>query len=136
MAFTATFSFAVIFSVPKRELVFCGLTGGIGWMFYKMIASGSGIIVASFVATLIITIISRVLAVRRKSPISVFLTPGIISLVPGAGIYNTMYQIIINENSNAIAAGLETLKIAGIIGVGVMVVLSLPRRLFDLFAIQ
>ena len=30
----ATLSFAVLFCAPKSELLFCGLTGAIGWIVY------------------------------------------------------------------------------------------------------
>ena len=32
VGFFATLSFAILFSAPKRQLVFCGLTGAAGWI--------------------------------------------------------------------------------------------------------
>ena len=39
MAFGATFAFAFLFCVPKKELVFSGLSGALGWIVYYGIRS-------------------------------------------------------------------------------------------------
>lgn len=81
-------------------------------------------------AVLIVTFISRYLSVLRKMPITVFLIAGIFPLVPGAGIYATMYGVITDDVLAATQKGIETLKIAGVIGIGIAMVLSLPPYLF------
>lgn len=134
MAFFATLSFSIIFNVPKKEVVFCGLTGCIGWFFYQFVIVTGGnnyVTLSSFIATLFIAAISRFLSYRRKTPVTVYLISGIIPLVPGAGIYYTMYGIINNDNFTALATGIDTLKIAGVICVGMLIILSLPREIFD-----
>ena len=35
VAVFATIAFAVLFSVPKKELAFCGFTGALGWIIYS-----------------------------------------------------------------------------------------------------
>ena len=42
VAMIATISFAILFSAPKQELLFCGLSGAIGWLFYFIIV-GAGL---------------------------------------------------------------------------------------------
>ena len=36
VAVFATIAFAVLFSVPKKELAFCGFTGALGWIIYSV----------------------------------------------------------------------------------------------------
>lgn len=134
MAFFATLSFSIIFNVPKREVVYCGLTGCIGWFFYQFVIITGGsdyAVLSSFIATLIIAAISRFLCYRRKMPVTIYLISSIIPLVPGAGIYYTMYGIINSDNFTALATGIDTLKIAGVICIGILIILSLPREIFD-----
>lgn len=128
-AFAATLCFSVLFSVDKRQLIFCGLAGGIGWLVYILLNKyGGGF--AVFGAALSVTVISRAFAVIRKSPVTVFLIPGIIPLVPGAGIYNTMYSAVTGNNAGISQYGYETLTLAGAIAIGIIAALSLPGRIF------
>ena len=34
MAFSACFFFAIVYNTPKRELIFCGLFGGLAYGIY------------------------------------------------------------------------------------------------------
>ena len=41
VAMFASISFAILFTAPKKEVVFCGLTGALGWaVYYGMTKSG------------------------------------------------------------------------------------------------
>lgn len=132
LSFIATVSFAVLFHVPRQQYFFCGLTGACGWLCYLLVTeNGGSVVLASFVAAIALTFISRILAVVRKMPITVFLICGIFPIVPGAGIYYTAYYIMMNENALASAKGMETLKIAVAISLGIALVISLPYRLFS-----
>ena len=55
---------------------------------------------------------------------------GIIPLVPGVGIYYTSYDIFMNHLTEASQKGMETLKIAIAISLGIMCVLLIPQKLF------
>lgn len=41
VAFVSTIAFAIIFHTPKKEYLFCGITGGVGWLVY-LICVGMG----------------------------------------------------------------------------------------------
>ncbi|HHV13433.1 MAG TPA: threonine/serine exporter [Clostridiales bacterium] len=131
MAALATVSFSVLFNVPAREYVFCGITGAIGWLFYLITCSMLGSIAfANFIAAIIITVVSRLFAVNRRVPVTIFLIAGIFPLVPGAGIYYTTSHIFNNEVNLAAAKGIETISIAICIAFGIMVVFLIPQKLF------
>ena len=131
VAFLATVSFAALFNVPSKQYIYCGITGAIGWFFYLLLHNYNGsVVVASFVATAVLTAVSRLFAVHRKTPITIFLIAGIFPLVPGAGIYYTAYYLITNDNMMALNKGLETAKIAVAIALGIVCVFSLPYGFF------
>ncbi len=132
VAFAATIAFAVIFHSPRRELLFTGLTGAAGWAVYLLaMGLGSGVVSASFLATLALAWLSRVFSFARKAPVTVFLICGIFPLVPGAGIYYTGYNFFMGLDGQALDKGLETIKIAVAIALGIGIVLSLPQGLFS-----
>jgi uncharacterized membrane protein YjjB (DUF3815 family) len=133
-AFAATLTFSMLFNVPKKELVFCGMTGAAGWLVSRAVmgAVPYALVLGTFAGTLVLTYIARILSYRRRTPVLVYLIGGILPLVPGAGIYHTMYELImVAEDSRALEFGLETAKITGVIAVGIICVLSMPRLFFD-----
>ena len=131
VAMFATISFAILFTAPKKEVVFCGLTGALGWaVYYGMTNQGIHLVLASLVATFCLTVLARCFAVVRKSPVTVYLLPGIFPLVPGAGIYYTAYYLFIGNTEMSGVKGLETLEIAGAIVFGIIFGFGIPQKLF------
>lgn len=129
-SFFATVGFAVFLNSPKSILIHSGLVGGIGWViFYYLINLTSNDILANFIASLFVSYISEVLARKLKQPAIVFLIPGIIPLVPGLGMYNTMLYLIQRDYINGIAKGVDVLFVAGAISLGALVVSSLFKTI-------
>lgn len=132
VCFFATLSFAVLFSAPKRQLIFCGLTGAAGWFVYLLIMqSDLGFGVANLAVAFTLTLMSRIFAAIERNPVTVYLLAGIFPLVPGAGIYYTSYYFIMHEMEQFAAKGAETLIIAGAIAFGIVFGFSLPQSLFN-----
>ncbi len=130
-SFIATLSFSMLFNTPKSELVFCGICGTFAWLAYELsVWNGLSTVSGAFVASLLVTYMCRTLSFVRKIPLTIFLLSGIIPLVPGAGIYSTMYNIVLNDVTRATVKGVETLKISGVIAIGIIIVLSMPRGAF------
>lgn len=128
----ATLSFAVLFTAPKKELLFCGLTGAVGWFVYlSCIDGGAGKPVANLAASCALTVLSRTIAALRKNPVTVYLIAGIFPLVPGAGIYYMSYYFIMNKMDLCSASGMETIKVAGAIVLGIVFGFSLPQTWFN-----
>ena len=130
IAIFATGAFAVLFNAPKDQWLFAGLTGGIGWIFYRNLLPSLNSSIATFIAVLAVTLLSRIFAILRKSPVTIFLVCGIFPLVPGVGIYYTSYYFIIGEAAHAGSYGMETFKIAIAIALGIMFILSIPQKWF------
>jgi len=135
MSFIGTMGFSIIFNVPRKELVCCGIGGAIGWIIYQIItgATSDGLL-ATFFAAMAVCSVARIWSLRRKMPVMLYMIPGIIPLVPGAGIYYTMFNAVTGETIQAMLRGIQTLSIAGIIAIALLLTLSLPRKLFDIDA--
>lgn len=127
----ATISFAVLFNAPKKEVIFCGLTGAIAWtVYYALTRNDINIILATLVAAFALTVFARFLAVSRKNPVTVYILPGIFPLVPGAGIYYTAYYLFMGNTEMSGVKGLETLELAGAIVFGIIFGFGIPQWLF------
>ena len=128
----ATLSFAVLYSVEKKQLLFCGLTGAIGWIVYLIcLRNNISEAVGNLIATLVLTLVARVLSAVRRTPVTVYLLTGIFPLVPGAGVYYTSYYLIMGNMSRFAQYGISTIKIAGAIVLGIVFGFSLPQSLFN-----
>lgn len=132
VAFFCSFCFSILFGAPRRLWFYGGLVGAAGWLVYLLlIGLDSGSVIASFGATLTLTACSRLFACWRKAPVIVFLFAGIFLLVPGAGVYYTANYLFSDAFNLGIAKGMETLKIAGAIVLGILSGFSLPMRMFQ-----
>lgn len=67
-------------------------------------------------------------AIRHKAPITLFLLCGIFPLVPGAGIYYTAYYFLRDDRTLFANKGVETLKIAVALALGIALVCSIPLK--------
>lgn len=133
ISFVATIAFSIMFHAPRKQYVFAGITGAFGWLIYIVYMHFSpDAVFASFFAAIGLTYISRIFSFARKAPVTIFLISGIFPIVPGAGIYYTGYHIFMNNNTAALSTGLETIKVAIAIALGIGIVVSLPRFLFTL----
>ena len=131
VAVFATISFAILFNAPRKEVLYCGLTGALAWtVYYGMTQDGINSVLASLVASFALTVLARAFAVIRKNPVTVYILPGIFPLVPGAGIYYTAYYLFIGNNEMSGFKGLETLEIAGAIVFGIIFGFGIPQKLF------
>lgn len=123
-----TIGFACLFEVRAKNLFYCGLCGAVGWMIYKYMGNVTGVFMATFCSAMGIVILARLFAKLRRTPTPVFYIPGIFPIVPGAGIYNTAYAIVMNELGDAKIHGLITLKTSCAIVLGVAIISLFPYR--------
>lgn len=129
-----TVAFAIIFNIPKKYYLYCAPIGAAGWLLYRMMMeyTGSSDFEATFLATALVVLLSRFVAVAEHCPATVFITAGIFPLVPGAGIYWTAYYLVTNQLGDAAASGFTALQaIIGIV-LGIVFIFEIPHRFFHL----
>lgn len=114
--------------VKGGRLIFAAAGGAIAWAVFRLcgLAIGSDI-ACYFLATVVISVYSELMARKQAAPISVYLSISLIPLVPGGGIYNTMLQFISGSTTQAVETGLHTLGIAGALAIGIVTVSSTVR---------
>ena len=129
--FLATTAYAILFNVPKKYYLSCGVMGMIGWLIYLAAHRKLSATLATFFATLIVVFISRLLTVRMKCPITIFLLFGIVPLIPGSVVYYTVYYLVTNQMGLAAVKGLEAVKISFAIVLGIIFIVGIPREVFQ-----
>ncbi|MDT2669649.1 threonine/serine exporter family protein [Enterococcus dongliensis] len=129
--FLGTISFAILFEVPRRYYVHCGVIGACGWFIYLVIMHfWVAPVTATFIASLALIYLSREASFALKAPVTIFLICGIFCLVPGVGIYNFTYNFFIGDSIKAAQIGIQVLKIAIAIAVGITVGYELSPKFF------
>ena len=122
----ATMAFAVLFQAPKKIVFIDGVIGAIGWVVFIYLRHE---LVSNFCATISLALASELSSRIFKQPVTVFVIPGIVPLVPGLGIYQGMFAIINNEYNNGTSILLTAMTDSVAIAIGVMLVSSLFRVL-------
>ena len=129
-AMVGTIAFSLLFGVPRKYYAYCGLIGGAGWGVY----SAAGLLWApaqsALAATIVVILLSRLAAVKERCPVTIFLISGIFPLVPGAGVYWTVYYMVTDQLYLAVQTGYTAVKVAVAIVLGIVFVFELPQGLF------
>lgn len=129
-AYLATIALAVYLGVPKRFRLSVGLVGAIGWFVYLILGQGEEhLVLRTFASAMAISLVSHIFARVRKAPVTIFLISGILPLVPGTGMYRTVYQMIIGNRTLAGIYFSQTLQIAGVIALAIFIMDSVFRIL-------
>lgn len=128
----ATVCFALLFGVPTRYYCSCGLIGGIGWLIFILVKLHASTAVAIFTAMFTVTILSRSFAVLKRCPTTIFLTSGLIPLVPGADTYRAAYYMVNGNFDLACQKAFDAVKVAVAIMLGIVLAFEIPEKLFHM----
>ncbi len=114
--------FSVISGVPKKFLIHCSITGAAGWFVYLVSkAISEEEVFSMFLAALAVSFLSHIFARVLKAPVTIFLIPGILPLVPGIGMVRSVYYNIIH-NSAMTGYNLSlTIQTAGAIAMAILI---------------
>ena len=131
-AFLACVSFCFVFQLKKPAFILAGSAiGAVAWAVYVWSAPLGSAAARNFLATVVMSILAEVLARWLKAPATIFLVIGIIPLVPGGGLYYTMDALLSGDMTLFVEKGMSTAACAGAIAVGVSMVTSVARILFQ-----
>lgn len=130
LAALSTTGIAILFRSPKKAALYGGLIGASSWTVFSIVLNISqNVIFSSFLGAITVGIFGEFFARYTKKPSTLYINPGIIPLVPGAGMYYTMISLIENDYIAAINKGSETFFIAAAISMGIIVSSVFSRSL-------
>lgn len=129
-SYISSVGFCMLFSSPKRSVVFSALAGAIGFLVYSIAEDLLGGIFLPFLLGSYITgVLGEVFARILRMPAILFIIPGIINLVPGKGIYNTLFYFVDNQKALALENLFEALVIASAISFGILLSSAMSKSL-------
>nr|WP_308565170.1 threonine/serine exporter family protein [uncultured Peptostreptococcus sp.] len=132
----ATCGFAIFFNVQPKLLLWTAPIGALGWLVYVLgVFNYENPMIYSFTAAAVISLCSEILARKLKQPAILFVIPGILPLVPGVGLYQTVYSIMFKKYGLAATIGTKSVIVSIGIALGILVVASLSR-VFNLYQLK
>lgn len=133
VALIASLGFGVIFNIRGKNLFFAAIGGGISWFSYLLLKElNLSDILSLFISSVAFSIYSEICARFLKTPVTTLVICALIPLVPGAGMYYTMYETITGNVSGALELGLNTLSSAGTLALGVIFVSTITKQVTNL----
>ena len=128
-AYCATAGFGILLQSPYRSVQTSGIIGAIGWVVFvymtKCLEYDS--FYSNFIATIVVAVLSEIFARLTKQPVSIYVIPGVIPLVPGLGMYKGMTTILGNHYEYGMSILMGAAMDAGAIALGMMLVTSIFR---------
>lgn len=128
LAFIASLCPGIMYNASRRNLVWVGLSGMLGWITYAGILEITGnVVFSSFLGAIVVGLFSESIARLVKAPAMVFSIPGIFPLVPGIAIYNSIQYVAENKLLEAANTGIQAVTSAAAIAFGILLTSALFR---------
>lgn len=127
-AFAGCVGFSFIFNIHGPGILLCALGGAVSWAVYCLSAHyGCSSTMCYFLSALTAAAYSEAMARIRKYPAISYLVVSIFPLIPGSGIYYTTNCLLVGDMSGFTTMGKQTIAIAGVIAVGILMISTLVR---------
>ena len=129
----STLGFSILFFVHPRHLPLATLGGLLSCGVYLLAGHFlGGELLPNMLGALAGAGFSEVMARMTKAPVPVYMVPCVIPLVPGSGLYATMFAIVTRDYATAASSGMRTLEMAlgiagGVVIASVLGILFRPR---------
>lgn len=132
LATLASMGFIILFNIKKDHLFIGSLNGGLAWLIYAVLLKMDyNNTFSIFVASSAMSLYAEVMARRIKTPATAFIVCGMIPLVPGGGVYNTIFAYVNKNYQEAQFLGISTLTNAITIAIGIVFVYSSFRMMMQ-----
>ena len=126
--FIACAGFAIIFNIHGVGICICALGGTLTWIVYCLASFfGLDLYASYFLSAVFAAVYSEIMARVRKYPAISYLVVAIFPLIPGAGIYYATSFLMQGDQNAFVQKALQTIGIAGIIAVGILMVSTIVR---------
>lgn len=127
-AFWVAFGFGYLFNIKGKYLILAGFGGSIGWFAYKLslylYLSES---LAFFISAIFFSVYCEIAARIYRTPSTLLSVCALIPLVPGYGIYKSIYAFMTSDYATALDYAQTTLFDAGALALGVILITTLFR---------
>ena len=131
-AMICTFGLALLYNLEWRSISFAVLGAAIACLIFELyVKFGQNYFVAALLAAMAAAAFSDITARILKTPTTIFLIPGIVPMVPGGLLFNTMLSILDKNTEKATEYGSRALFIALGITIGILAATFVFRTLWS-----
>ena len=124
--------FTTIINIPRRSILIAAMISGIGFLGYNLLVGEDySKMMAAFVATVVIAVLSEISSRLFKDAATVFIIPAILPLVPGAGMYYTMLAVVEKNYDLAGSLANEVFFMSGAIALALLATSSVMKMIFS-----
>ena len=124
----AALGFALFFNVNKRHVAIATLGGVLTWSIdYVLMMHIGGVFIPCVIASIFAAVYAEVLARITRTPVVVFFIIAVIPLIPGRGLYYTMYNAVSGNGATCFEFAEMTMLYAAGIATGICVVTAVVQ---------
>lgn len=128
-SFFVAYSFGILFNIKGKYLIIASGGGAIGWFLYKFCMQISiGESFSLFIASVGFSIYCETCARLYKTPSTILSVCCLIPLVPGYGVYNTLYAFLRKDYMQAVDYGVSTISNACALALGIIFISTIYRN--------
>lgn len=117
-----TFGFALFTHIRTKLLPAATVGGLLAWAVYLAVYHFSpNLFLSNLVAAIAVYIWSEIMARIMKAPVTIFLVPGIIPLLPGSYLYYATLALLNKETAQFQSYGISTIAVTMGIACGIVI---------------
>ena len=126
--------FSVLFNIKGSKLAAIAIGSGMGWLLFLLLNHGlHSEPLAYFIVALVISLYAEIAARVLKAPTTIFITPSLMPLIPGASLYYTMTYALDRDTSRFLGKAIDTLALASALALGVILSAIVMRLITKIF---
>ena len=120
-AITGAAGFGIVFNIPRGKLGVATFGGFVSWVSYLVFAHmGINVYLCGFFAAALTTAYAEIMARVTKSPAIMYAVVGTVPLIPGAGLYRSMFALLRQDMVTAHQQGTYSLLFAASMAAGIV----------------
>jgi len=122
--------FGMVFNIPKEKMIPAVIGGFVSWLSYLIfIWAGCNEYLSGFLAAALTTAYAEIAARLTRAPAIMYIVVGTVPLIPGAGLYRSMFTMLRMDMAAARQQGIYALLFASAMAAGI-VLTTLVDRLY------
>lgn len=129
--FLSSVGFGIITNNPRRTLIPAGLVGAIAWIVYIVVGwFNHGLIMPNLMGAVVIGLLGNLCAIIVKAPVNIFYVPCLVSLVPGAILYDSMKNFTLGKDSLAAYGFVKALTVGMSLAIGFIIAETIANKIY------
>ena len=134
MGIISSLGFSILYNIRGNKLAAIAIGSGLGWLLFLLLHQVlHSEPLAYFLVALAISLYAEIAARVLKAPTTIFITPSLMPLIPGASLYYTMTYALDRDTGRFLEKAMDTLSLASALALGVILSAIVMRLFTKLF---